>query len=140
MNADLELAKTILREQGKVLALVKGGRVLGTGERQGVADLMSLASQLGTQAQGAALADSVVGKAAAMIARSMGISALYAQLASETARLALGQDISLEYEQLVPLILNRKGDGPCPLEKLVMTIDDPRQAVAALQSFLASRS
>ena len=140
MNADLELAKTILREQGKVLALVKDGYVLGTGERQGVADLLSLASQLGAQTQGAALADRVVGKAAAMIARSMGISAIYARLASETARQALGQDIPLEYEQLVPLILNRKGDGPCPLEKLVMTIDDPRQAVAALQGFLASRS
>jgi len=140
MNIDLELAKTILREQGKVLVLVKDGYVLGTGERQGVADLLSLASQLGRQAQGAALADRVVGKAAAMVARSMGVSAIYARLASETARQALGLEIPLEYEQLVPLILNRKGDGPCPLEKLVMTIDDPRQAVAALQSFIASRS
>jgi hypothetical protein len=140
MNADLELAKTILREQGKVLALVKDRHVLGTGERPGVADLMSLASQLGTQAQGAALADRVVGKAAAMVARSMGVSAIYARLASEAARQACGQDIPLEYEQIVPLILNRQSNGPCPLEKLVMTIDDPHDAVAALKSFLASRS
>jgi hypothetical protein len=140
MNADLELAKTILREQGKVLALVKDGHVLGTGERPGVADLLTLASQLGTQAEGAALADRVVGKAAAMVARSMGVSAIYGRLASEAARQACGQDIPLEYEQIVPLILNRKGDGPCPLEKLVMTIDDPHQAVTALKSFLASRS
>jgi Domain of unknown function (DUF1893) len=141
MNPDLELAKTIMREQGQVLALVKAGRVLGTGERQGVADLLALAEQLGTQADGAALADRVVGKAAAMIARTMGVSSVYALLASETARWALAaQDIPFEFDRLVPIILNRNGDGPCPLEKTVAGIDNPHEAVAALRRFIAHRS
>jgi len=44
-------------------------------------------------------------------------------------------DVALEYEQLVPAILNEKGDGPCPLERLVAAIEDPEEAVRVLRSF-----
>ena len=136
MSRDLELARAILRAQDKALVLVKDGRVLGTGERKGVADLLALAERLSEEAQGAALADRVVGKAAAMVARSMGVASVYALLVSQPAREALVRgDVALEYEQLVPAILNEKGDGPCPLERLVAAIEDPEEAVRVLRSF-----
>jgi len=136
VNKDLELAKTILQTQNKALVLVKNRRVLGTGERKGVADLLALAEQLGEEARGTALADRVMGKAAAMVARSMGVASVYALLVSEPARETLARGgVPLEYEQLVPTILNEKGDGPCPLERLVVAIEDPEEAVRVLRSF-----
>jgi hypothetical protein len=137
VNGDLELARTLLQAQGKALVLVKDGRVLGTGEHKGMADLLALAEQLGQEAQGAALADRVVGKAAAMVARSMGVASVYALLVSQPAREALAKGgVPLEYEQLVPAILNEKGAGPCPLERLVAAIEDPAEAERVLRNFL----
>lgn len=99
MSRDLELARAILRAQDKALVLVKDGRVLGTGERKGVADLLALAERLSEEAQGAALADRVVGKAAAMVAWSMGVASVYALLVSEPARETLVRGgVPLEYE------------------------------------------
>ena len=91
MSGDLELARAVLRGQGKALVLAKDGRVLGTGERKGVADLLALAEQLGQEARRAALADRVVGKAAALVARSMGVASVYALLVSQPAREALAK-------------------------------------------------
>ena len=99
--------------------------------------MLALAEQLGEEARGAALADRVMGKAAAMVARSMGVASVYALLVSEPARETLVRGgVPLECEQLVPTILNEKGDGPCPLERLVAAIEDPEEAVRVLRSFL----
>jgi len=134
---DLELARTILQAQNKALVLVKDGRALGSSVSKGVTDLLILAEQLGKAAQGAALADRVVGKAVALVARSMRVASVYAVLVSESARQALAMaGIPMEWEQLVPMIMNVKGDGPCPLEKLTAEIEDPAEAVRALRSFL----
>lgn len=141
MNADLELAKALLHGQGKALVLVKGGEVLATGERQGVADLLALVDRLGQAARGASLADRVVGKAAALIAASVGVTAIYTPLVSELAQAALVvQAIHLQYERSVPGILNRQGNGPCPMERLVQEVEDPEQAVQTLRDFIALSS
>jgi hypothetical protein len=138
VNKDLDLARRILHTQGKALVLVKDGQVLGTGERQGIADLLTLAGQAGAGARGAALADRVVGKAAAMTAAFMGVTAVYTPLVSSPAQTALAQaGIYLEYDRRVPVVLNRQGDGPCPMERLIATLDDPQEAVAALRDFLS---
>jgi len=54
---------------------------------------------------------------------------------------ALARDqIAFEYERLVPLILNKRSDGPCPLERLTLPIEDPRAAVDALRDFVRARA
>jgi hypothetical protein len=139
-NLDLELAKRELLTGDNALVLVKAGRVLGTGQRAGIADLLHLAEQLGPKSRGAALADRVVGKAAALIAQHMGVTSVFTPLASDLARETLAKGgIQLECERLVPAILNRRGDGPCPMEKLVSAIDEPAAAVKALQGFLRDK-
>ena len=40
--------------------------------------------------------------------------------------------IHAEYGQLVPNIINRKGDGICPFEMAVMDITDPETAYEAI--------
>jgi hypothetical protein len=101
---------------------------------------MAAVRALGDQARDACLADKIIGKAAAMVAILAGIRAAYTPLVSQAAYDTLARyHISLEYDRLVPLILNGRGDGPCPMERVTLPIDDPEQAVAALAAFVDRR-
>ncbi len=134
---DVELARQALQRDALAFALVKDGMVLNTGEREGIGELLGAVDALGDGVRGASLADKIVGKAVAMVARAAGVRAVYATLASEAARAALAQDqIPLTYERLVPLILNKHNDGPCPMERLTLPLVDPREAVSALREFV----
>ena len=137
---DLQVARRKLNTDSLAFVIVKDGVVLRFGTREGVGELIQAVDALGDAACGAALADKIAGKAVAMIARAARIRAVYSPLASQAAHDALAIDqIALEYDRLVPLILNKRNDGPCPMERLTLPIDDPRQAVNALRDFVHAR-
>ncbi len=137
---DLELAKRKLNTDSLAFVIAKDSAIPRTGTREGIGELIEAIDALGDAANGAALADKIVGKAVAMVARTARFGAIYSPLASQAARDALAIDkISLEYDRLVPLILNKRNDGPCPMERLTLPIDDPRQAVDALREFVRTR-
>lgn len=137
MKDDLRLAKETLQARGLSLVLVKGGKLLRWSQREGIADLLAFMEELGAELQGAALADKVVGKAVAMVVCYAGIASVYSPLASQAALVQLrGAGVTVEYDQVVPNILNKQGTGTCPLERLTLALDDPREAVEALREFL----
>ena len=75
-----------------------------------------------------------MGKAAALLYALMGIEALYAEVLSESAEDVLRRfRILTEYEKIVPAIINRKGDGICPMEEAVKETEDPLSAFEILQ-------
>lgn len=138
---DLELARRMLERDALAFALVKDGTVLSVGKREGIGELLQAVNLLGERAQGASLADKIVGKAVAMVARSAGIRAVYGVLASQAARDALSvEQITFECDRLVPLILNKRNDGPCPMERLTLPLNDPNEAVNALRDFVHART
>ena len=138
---DLELAKQKLHGDSLAFVIVKAGIVLCTGTRDGIGELIEAIDALGEQARGSALADKIVGKAVAMVVRTAQIRAVYSPLMSQAACDALTRDhMAFEYDQLVPFILNKRNDGPCPMERLTLPIDDPREAVAALRDFIRARA
>jgi hypothetical protein len=138
---DLELAKQTYHASALAFVIVKDGGVLRTGTRDGIGELIEAVDALGDAAHGASLADRIVGKAVAMVARTARLRAVYSPLASQAALDALALDhIPLEYDRLVPLILNKRNDGPCPMERLTQPIHDPRQAVAALREFVRAQA
>lgn len=138
---DLELAKQVLHTNALAFVIVKDGAVLRTGTRDGIGELIGATDLLGEQARGASLADKVAGKALAMVARTAGMRAVYATLMSQAACdvLTLGT-IHFEYTNSVPLILNKRNDGPCPMEKLTQPLDEPHAAVQALREFVRARA
>lgn len=139
MKDDLRLAKETLQTRGLSLVLVRGGKLLRWSQREGIADLLVFMEELGAELQGAALADKVVGKAVAMVVRYAGIASVYSPLASQAALVQLrGAGVTLEYDQVVPNILNKQGKDTCPLERLTLALDDPREAVEALREFLSN--
>jgi hypothetical protein len=138
---DLDLAKHALGADQRAFVIVKEGQILATGTRDGIAELLDETRALGEKTRGAVLADRIVGKAVAMVARAMEIRAVYTPLASQAARETLAAaQIEFAYEHLVPLIMNQRGDGPCPLERLTLPLTDPRHAVEALCAFVGRRT
>ncbi len=138
---DLELAKQIFQKDGAAFVLVKNGRVLAQGTREGIGELLAAVDTLGAETHGASLADKIVGKAVAMVAASANLRAIYSPLASEAAQhVLLRHQILLTADRLVPLILNKRGDGPCPMERLTLPLENPQSAMTALREFVAARA
>ncbi|MBI5650987.1 MAG: DUF1893 domain-containing protein [Chloroflexi bacterium] len=138
---DLELAKQKLNSDALAFVIVKDGAILRTGTRDGIGELIETIDALGDATRGAVLADKIAGKAVAMVARIAGIRAVFSPLMSQAACDALAADqIAFEYDRRVPLILNKRNDGPCPMERLTQTLDDPRAAVDALREFVRART
>jgi hypothetical protein len=135
---DLEYAKELFLAGDAAFVLVKDGRELARGTRDGIGELLGIVDRAGAELRGASLADRIVGKAVAMVAIHAGFAGVYTPLGSEPARLVLAEyGVAFEADELVRLIQNKRGDGPCPMERLTEPIADPAAAFAALGEFAA---
>ena len=132
---DLDLAKNTLREEELSLAVAKDGKVLFRSKSHGVADLLAMVSDIGRLAEGSSLADSIVGRAAALLCVYSKIIAVYGANMSEGALSVFkANDIKCEYGTLVPKILNRKKNDICPFDKAVLGTNEPNIALDRLRS------
>lgn len=137
---DLAQARQMLDERRLAFVLVKDGQVLATGDDYGVRELLATADRLGPLVRGASLADKIVGKAVALIVVHAGIRAVDTRVASASAVALLQRHgVPLQTASVVPQILNRRGDGPCPMEKVTTPFEDAALGLAALRQFIADR-
>lgn len=110
--------------------------VIITDRRRGVRPLLDLLES-NADVVGFAVADKVVGKAAAFLYCLLKIKCLYARVISQPALSVLRQaEIKVEYGQLVPSIQNRSKDGPCPIESAVLNVLSPEDALPAIYKAL----
>ena len=127
MNKDLAKAKKILCDTGSTCVLCKGGSRVES-QLRGVAPLVELLD-MGMDFSGYSAADKVVGKGAALLYALLGIKEIYALVISESALSVLqNNSIICSYDTLVPHIINRRGDGICPIESATMDIENPLDA------------
>ncbi len=137
MNKDLERAKRRQADGGYTCVLCKDEREITSSER-GVKPLLDLLLE---DCCGFSAADRVVGKGAAFIYVLLGVSAVYAEVLSAPAMDVLrSHGIDFSYDCLVPAIKNRTGDGLCPIESAVMTVNDPYEALDVIKRTLKSLS
>jgi len=135
MSDDLNLAKRTLHEEELSLVVANNGRILFRSKSHGVSDLLAMINDIGGLAEGASLADSIVGRAAALICVYSKIIAVYGVNMSEGALSVFqANDIRCEYGTLVVRILNREKNDICPFDKAVLGIDDPSIALDKLKS------
>ena len=133
--SDLTTARDLLLAEGCTCVLCLKGRTV-TSHRRGVAPLLELLDS-GESYIGFSAADKVVGKATAMLYRLLGVKALWAAVISESALQALAHSgIEVHWEQKVPHIVNRAGDGPCPMEAATAHTDEPSAALEAIRATL----
>ena len=101
----------------------------------GVKPLMTFLREDKDFFHGKEVADTIIGKAAALLLVASGASAVYGQTMSRSAINLLDQyQIPYGYETLVDHIQNRDKTGLCPLEDAVQNINEPSQAFDAVEN------
>ena len=134
---DIAVAKANLK--GHSICLCRGGEIV-TDDGRGISPMMRLIAG-GRDLSGFAVADVIVGKAAAMLFVKAGIAEVYGEVTSAAARDYLQQhDIPCSWSALTEKIINRKGDDICPMEKTVADISDAQEGYEALKAALTDLS
>jgi hypothetical protein len=88
-------------------------------------------------AVGFAAADRIVGKAAAYLYVLLGAAYVYAPVMSaEALDVFKKYGIDADYDTCPDGIINRVGNGPCPMENAVADVDTPEEALSAIKAKL----
>ena len=133
---DVDVAKNLLVDD-KTCVLVLNDKIIERKER-GIMPIMALLQE-NFDLQGYSVADRIVGKAAAYLFVYAGIKEVYSEVISESGIEVLEKyHIPYSYGTKTDVIINRKGDDICPMEKTVKDIDEPSKAYEALKEKVAA--
>ena len=127
---------------GHVCAVVQNGRIR-TSDGSGIRPLLDWLAEDPHCFRGAFVADKILGKAAALLLLHGGLDhtakGVYGEVLSDGAAGIFEQNgILYTCGRRVPHIVNRRGDGICPMERRVWDLDDPAKAYAALLDAVAA--
>lgn len=132
------LIRLLIEEQHSIVVQNTEGH-LHCFDGPGVSDLNHLLHSSPELLQGAAVADKVVGKAAAALLILSSVGEVYANVISQPALALLEvHNICTTYGILVPYIVNRTQTGMCPLETRCIPCHTPEECLAEIQAFIAS--
>jgi hypothetical protein len=128
---DLNKAKELLLANGYTCVVCRNNEIY-TSVQRGVTPLIEW-HKGDTDLSGFCAADKVVGKGAAFLYVLLGINEVYAAVISRPALdVLLSHGIKTEYGILADNIINRSGDGICPIESAVLGTYDPHEAYSAI--------
>ena len=123
----VEDARQRLLEGGYTCVVLAEGGEFCSRER-GVKPLLELLDR-GIPCEGAVAADKTVGAGAAHLYVLIGVARLWANVISSSAlRILEDNRIDVTYGECVPYIINRKGDGVCPIETAVADAKSSQEA------------
>ena len=129
----LAAAVAQIKSDKAACVVLKEGKAIKSASGRGIGPILSLYDE--GLLSGATVVDKIVGKAAAMVMTAGGVSACYALTVSKTALLWFrAHGVAVEYDTCVDVIINRQGDGPCPMEQTVKDIDSEDKALSALRA------
>jgi hypothetical protein len=132
---DLYIAKDRLLEKDCALVIVKNGKIVFETRASGIGGFLRAIKCIGTVMEESAVADKIVGEAAAQLCAYSHVREVYAVVLSHCGRDVLDKkNIHYEFENLVPHILNAKKTGLCPFEKRVAGSKSPEEAYGRLRS------
>lgn len=128
MNA-LEQAKKLL--PGHSIVLVKDKDII-ISDGRGISPMIKYIEE-NKCLENYSCADLIVGKAVAMLFVKTKIKEVYGEVMSKNAyEYLVKHNISCSYKIKVDSIINRSGTDICPMEKVVLDIDDVDEAYTAL--------
>lgn len=138
-DRDLKLAKSRLKKRDLTLVIVKEGKVVFETDSQGVGGFLLAIEKLGKKLIASAVADKIVGAAAATLCAYSKVSSVFAEtMSKEGIKVLEDKNIIYQFENVVPNILNRDKTSICPFEKLVIGSQGPKEAWAKLKAFAES--
>lgn len=134
MTESLEQAKSLLTSTDSTLAVVSVDDFFTSKER-GVKPLLFLLKEKKGFLKGASVADKVIGKAAALLMALGEIKEVHTLIISEPAiKVFEKYNIPCFYDKKVTRIVNRAGDGLCPMETLCLDVENPQEAFDRITS------
>lgn len=130
---NLTYVKNTLISGGYTCVMCKG-EDKHTSNLRGVKPLVQFVES-GASFDGYSAADKVVGRATAFLYVILGVKEIYAAIISQPAlEILTAHNIYVEYDTKVSNIINRTGDGICPFEAAVMSINNSDDAYSAILS------
>ena len=133
---DIERAKSILIKNNYTCVLCKEDTELHSSLR-GVRPLLDLLDTENSF-KGFSAADKTVGAGAAHLYVLLGVSCVWTSVISQKGRELLEKNgIRVLFDTEVPYIINRAGNGPCPIENATKDIDSPTEALCKIRRVLS---
>lgn len=134
--SDKILAANKLIEGQFSCVLVKDGDVIMTSKDRGIRPIIKMLMADQHSLKDMVLADKIIGKAAALLVVFGQIEYLYAHVISDCAKNILEKNnIEVNYNHIVPYIMNGDGTDKCMMEKMVEDIEDPFEAFTIFKDF-----
>ena len=131
---DLDMAKDLMKTNKRSLVIVKNREVLFETNTSGIRGLLMAVEKIGEDMEDSAVADKIVGEAAAQLCAFTHVREVYAVTLSQCGKDVLEKnDIRYEFEDLVPHILNMRKTDLCPFEKIVAGSSSPKEALERLK-------
>ena len=135
MNSILLQAKDLLIKE-KYTCVFTNGELTFSSTRRGVAPLLELIDSENDY-RGYFAADKVVGAGAAYLYVILGVSEIWAHTVSQAALNVLEKhSVTCFYDNCVSHIVNRTGDGVCPMERAVENASSPEDALNKIKKAL----
>lgn len=129
-------AVNLIGEDRAACIVIKDGVIVRSETGRGVAPVIRLCES--GVLRDADVVDKVVGKAAAMVMTFGGVRTCHAVTISRPALEWLERHrVRTEYDVCTEYIVNRTGDGMCPMEQTVEELEDDRDIIAILKQKLA---
>lgn len=128
--------KEILLNDNHTIVIYKNDASVFVSDDRGVAPLMKLLKEDKSQLIDSIVVDKVIGKAAALLMVFAGVKEVFTPtISSPAVEVFKNHDIKITFDSEVDRIINRKGDGLCPMETLCLDIDNPEEAFFRILRF-----
>lgn len=125
-----------LQHNNYTLVVEKNNNIIFNSKEKGIKCLYNLVSKNPDILFDADVADTVIGKAAAMLYIRANIKSMDTLLISEDALELLNEvNIEVTYKKITPYIANRDKTGRCPMEKLAESSSNTDELLRKLDNF-----
>ncbi|WP_233185705.1 DUF1893 domain-containing protein [Thermotoga sp. SG1] len=134
MKDTVERAKKLIEERGLSLIVIRDDQAIFESTESGLKPLVKVYTIL-KDLSGCVVVDRLVGRAAAFFFVEMRPSFVHAFVISEGAIGLLNKHgVKFSYEEEVPFVLSRNGKNMCPFEKMLLDVNDPKEAIERILS------
>ena len=128
----VDSAKNLITREKATCIIIKDGKIVTIEEGRGISPVIAMYEQ--DMLKDSVIVDKIIGKAAAMILVLGGVKYCYGLTMSRDAVEYLKKNgVFVKYDKCTDYIVNRNGDGPCPMEQTVKDITSPEEALTALK-------
>ena len=137
INEQRKILDELLNEYA--LIILRDGEIIFQSKKHTLTPLIDAIETLNKGANNLIIGDRVVGKAAALLMINLEPKYVYARILSIHARKVFDRcNIMYEYGKIVEMIKTKSGDM-CPFERLVLDIDDPKEALRIIKEKIRAK-